>query len=167
MKESPPLNPEALCFKVAEQSPGGGIWDAETEGVLTTTTMEPMADRLGGPHSLVDPTMIPLPESDSDDLVELPDAHSAIRKAIELEIPELADHSTGPSSQWASPTWSDEGITARVWVAPIIAEHDRWMFVKANLKTMELIPRSPFVPRNFSEWLIHRAEMTDIKVNFS
>lgn len=160
MTKSPPLNPKAEVFKAAEQSQEGGIGNAESEDASTEQVARE-SEYLDAP---VDPAMVPLPESDSDDL-DSPDAHSAIREAIQLEIPELANQSTEVSPQWSSPTWSDEGVTALVWVSPIIAEYERWMFVKANLKTMELIPRSPFVPRTFSEWLIHRAEMTDIKVS--
>ena len=37
-----------------------------------------------------------------------------------------------------------------------MAEHERWLEVERNLKRMELIPRSPFVPHNFDQWVEFR-----------
>lgn len=95
---------------------------------------------------------VPLPESDSEEV----DASNSPQNTVQEVLV--------PLDTECSPTYSDEGIAARVWVSPQIAEWERWMVVKGNLKTMELIPRSPYVPRTFAEWLTHRAEMTDIKV---
>ena len=46
---------------------------------------------------------------------------------------------------------------ARTWINPRMAEHERWLEVERNLKRMELIPRSPFVPHTFEEWLHFRS----------
>ena len=45
---------------------------------------------------------------------------------------------------------------SRTWVNPRMAEHERWLEVERNLKKMELIPRSPFVPHTFEQWLAFR-----------
>ena len=106
---------------------------------------------------------VPLPDSDPNEVKALESAEITAHGAVtplEIDNGEL----TSPSKEWYSPTYSDEGTAARVWVSPQIAEYERWTAVKANLKIMELIPRSPYVPRTFAEWLTHRAEMTDIKV---
>ena len=106
---------------------------------------------------------VPLPDNDPNEVKALESAEISAQEAItqlETDNGEL----TSPSKEWYSPTYSDEGMAARVWVSPQIAEYERWMTVKANLKTIELIPRSPYVPRTFAEWLTHRAEMADIKV---
>ena len=176
LQESASMSPEDSSDGAPKQSQGQETGDAEadishaetTEDTMKeeiVTMKEPMVEQPEGLECPVDPAMIPLPDSDSED-AELSESHtSKSRKAIEVEIPELATNSAEISPQWSSTTWSEEGISARVWVSPYIAEYERWMVVKANLKTMELIPRSPFVPRNFPEWLTHRAEMIDIKVS--
>ena len=47
----------------------------------------------------------------------------------------------------------------RLWANhPRMAELDRWLEVERHLKRMELIPRSPFVPHNFEEWVAFRHE---------
>ncbi|KAL9101053.1 MAG: hypothetical protein Q9163_003645 [Psora crenata] len=46
---------------------------------------------------------------------------------------------------------------SRTWINPRMAEHERWLDVEKNLKRMELIPRSPFVPHTFEEWLFFRS----------
>lgn len=106
---------------------------------------------------------VPLPDSDPNEAEALESAEITAQEPttpLEIDNGEL----TSPSKEWHSPTYSDEGMAARMWVSPKIAEYERWMAVKANLKVMELIPRSPYVPRTFAEWLTLRAEMTDIKV---
>lgn len=109
---------------------------------------------------------VPLPESDSDE-VDVPESPKITMEEVIVPLDnELAEDLLTPKG-WSSPSYSEEGIAARVWVSPQIAEWERWMVVKANLKTMELIPRSPYVPRTFSEWLTHRADMTDMKVRTS
>ncbi|MCJ1453570.1 hypothetical protein MMC28_003917 [Mycoblastus sanguinarius] len=45
---------------------------------------------------------------------------------------------------------------SRTWVNPRMAEGERWLQVEENLKKMELIPRSPFVPHTFDQWIAHR-----------
>ena len=175
ISESAPNSPEDPGVDATKDSQGEETRDTEkdhsqaeaTEDAMmeeTQTMKDLTVEQREGMQSPIDPAMIPLPDSDSEDTDLSESQTSTIRKAIEVEIPELGTYSTEISPQWSSPTWSDEGISARVWVSPYIAEHERWMAVKANLKTMELIPRSPFVPRNFPEWLTHRAEMLDIKV---
>ena len=174
--ESASMKPDDSSNDATEYPPGEETGDAEMDHLHVEITEEVKMEEVSKikeideePESLespVDPAMIPLPDSDSEDADLSESQTSTIRKAMEVEIPELATCSTEISPQWSSPTWSDEGISARVWVSPYIAEYERWMVVKANLKTMELIPRSPFVPRSFSEWLIHRAEMIDIKVSW-
>lgn len=175
--ESAPMSLEDSSVGATDNSQGEGQGDTETDPSHAETPEDAMKEEVvtmkeqnvEQPESLespVDPAMIPLPDSDSDEEADLSESQtSVIRKAMEVEIPDLATYSNEISPQWSSPTWSDEGISARVWVSPYIAEYERWMFVKANLKTMELIPRSQFVPRSFPEWLMHRAEMIDIKVS--
>ena len=46
--------------------------------------------------------------------------------------------------------------SSRTWVAPKTIEQEKYGVVYQNLKKMEFIPRSPFVPRNINEWLDHR-----------
>ncbi|KAL9126790.1 MAG: hypothetical protein Q9217_004217 [Psora testacea] len=46
---------------------------------------------------------------------------------------------------------------SRTWSHPRMAEHERWIEVERDLKRMELIPRSPFVPHTFDEWLSFRS----------
>ena len=83
-------------------------------------------------------------------------------EALAADDPDLADHFSVISRDWPSPGTEESSLYAKIWVSPFIAEYERWQSVKHNLKSMELIPRSPFVPTNFSEWLIHRAEMNVI-----
>ncbi|MCJ1297440.1 hypothetical protein MMC08_000226 [Hypocenomyce scalaris] len=45
---------------------------------------------------------------------------------------------------------------SKTWVAPEAAEKERWTVVLANLERMTLVPRSPFVPHDYSAWLAHR-----------
>ena len=135
----------------------------ETEKRDTSSMIEPVAE--GSNDSALQnlASTVPLPDNDPSEVKALESAETTCQEAtISLEI----DNSelTSPSKEWYSPTYSDEGMAARMWVSPKIAEYERWMAVKANLKIMELIPRSPYVPRTFAEWLTHRAEMTDIKV---
>ena len=47
-----------------------------------------------------------------------------------------------------------------------MAEQDRWSEIERNLKRIELIPRSPFVPHNFDEWLsFRRGRVEDDRLN--
>lgn len=45
---------------------------------------------------------------------------------------------------------------SKSWVAPKMAEQEKFAVVHENLTRMEFIPRSPFVPRTMNEWLAHR-----------
>ena len=45
---------------------------------------------------------------------------------------------------------------SKTWVAPEAAEKERWTVVLTNLERMTLVPRSPFVPHDYSAWLAHR-----------
>lgn len=49
------------------------------------------------------------------------------------------------------------------WVSEGQKEHERWMETENNLCHMELIPRSPFVPHNYEQWLEHRHGRLDDK----
>ena len=51
---------------------------------------------------------------------------------------------------------------SKTWVSPQMAEHERWGIVSSNLRRMRF-DRSPFVPRQFSEWIQHRAQYTAIQ----
>ncbi|MCJ1227291.1 hypothetical protein MMC12_003946 [Toensbergia leucococca] len=46
--------------------------------------------------------------------------------------------------------------SSKTWVAPEMAERERFQTVVQNLERMNLIPKSPFVPRNMTEWVDHR-----------
>ena len=48
--------------------------------------------------------------------------------------------------------------SSRTWVAPLTAEKEKWLQAEAQLKRTRLIPRSPFVPKSFDEWLAFRVE---------
>ena len=51
---------------------------------------------------------------------------------------------------------------SKTWVSPQMAEQERWGIVSSNLRRMRF-DRSPFVPRQFSEWIQHRAQYTAIQ----
>ena len=46
--------------------------------------------------------------------------------------------------------------SSKTWVAPKMAEQEKFDITRTNLERMEFIPRSPFVPRTMDEWLAHR-----------
>lgn len=50
---------------------------------------------------------------------------------------------------------------SKTWVAPKMAEQEKFALVMENLTRMEFIPRSPFVPTNLSEWLAHRVAFAE------
>lgn len=155
-EEPQPLSPGGIPSDTAQSPQNTATGDKEVMGELITLESE-IPESKGQEPNIQDSVQllastVPLPESDSDD-VDAPNSPQITTQEVLV-----------PLDTECSPTYSDEGIAARVWVSPQIAEWERWMVVKANLKTMELIPRSPYVPRTFSEWLTHRAEMTDIKV---
>ena len=161
--ESGHTNHEELASDLVQDSELVALGAEQTANKSTTT--DPITHELDSSMTQLLASMVPLPESDSDDL-DSPGSPRII--AQEARVPPEMETPSGlatPSRYWSSPTYSDEGVAALVWVSPQIAEYERWMIVKANLKTMELIPRSPFVPRSFSDWLTHRAEMIDIKVS--
>ena len=147
---------------------------AVTEGPMTAETDQPetedkslMAEpavEVSNPSAVQTlASSVPLPDTDANEVEALESTEIPNQDAttpLEIDTGEL----TSPSKDWYSPTYSDEGMAARMWVSPRIAEHERWIAVKASLKIMELIPRSPYVPRTFAEWLTHRAEMNDIMV---
>ena len=138
-----------------------GESDAEERSSMTEPVVE--ESNISAVQMLA--STVPLPDSDPNELEALDSAETKAQEAtisLEIDTGEL----TSPSKEWYSPTYSDEGMAARVWVSPQIAEYERWMSVKANLKIMELIPRSPYVPRTFAEWLTLRADMSDIKVRY-
>lgn len=60
---------------------------------------------------------------------------------------------------------SEEAYTtnSRVWVAPKTAEVEKWQKTKGNLQRMSLIPKSPNLPKTFSEWLQHRTDFLDLQ----
>lgn len=159
-EEPHPLSPGETPSDIAQSPQDTAIGDKEVMGepmTLESETQEPKVQESQIQESelrvvQVLASTVPLPESDSEE-VDAPNSPQTTAQEVLV-----------PLDTECSPTYSDEGIAARVWVSPQIAEWERWMVVKANLKTMELIPRSPYVPRTFSEWLTHRAEMTDIKV---
>lgn len=45
---------------------------------------------------------------------------------------------------------------SKTWVAPKMAEQEKFDIARTNLERMEFIPRSPFVPRSMEAWLAHR-----------
>ena len=156
-----PLNIETAFLDATEDSLT--IETGETETKDKPSMTEPVVE--GSNYSAVQElaSTVPLPDNDPNEVKALESAEISAQEAttpLDTDNGEL----TSPTKEWYSPTYSDEGMAARVWVSPQIAEYERWMTVKANLKIIELIPRSPYVPRTFSEWLTHRAEMTDIKV---
>ena len=51
---------------------------------------------------------------------------------------------------------------SKTWISPQMAEQERWGIVSSNLRRMRF-DRSPFVPRQFSEWIRHRAQYTAIQ----
>ena len=50
---------------------------------------------------------------------------------------------------------------SKTWVAPKMAEQEKFAIVMENLTRMEFIPRSPFVPTNLGEWLAHRVAFAE------
>ena len=50
---------------------------------------------------------------------------------------------------------------SKSWVAPKMAEQEKFAVVLENLTRMEFIPRSPFVPRTMNEWLAHRVALAE------
>lgn len=156
------LSPELPTMHSTESSENPPTSKEEIADVLTRAG--PPSEESGTSKVQLMATMVPLPESDSDEPDGIGSPNITTQEVLVLLDTESQGGLGTPSKEWHSPTYSDEGIAARVWVSPQIAEYERWMTVKANLKTVELIPRSPYVPRTFSDWLIHRAEMTDIKV---
>jgi hypothetical protein len=46
--------------------------------------------------------------------------------------------------------------SSKTWVAPKMAEQEKFDIARNNLEKMEFIPRSPFVPKTMDEWLAHR-----------
>ena len=162
---SRPLNPRADSFhsdddlRKAEAS--------ESKDTDVDRTIEQMAEQVESPDTHLSPAEIPLPDSDPEESYT-PDSETlALQEALALKVPEVGEPLTATSISFTSPTYSDQGVSAWVWASPLIAELERWKVVKANLNAMELIQRSPHVPKNFSEWLTHRAEMNDIKVRCS
>ena len=135
----------------------------ESEAEDRSSMTEPVVEESNVSDVQMLASTVPLPDSDANEVEALNSADIKAQEAtlsLEIDNGEL----TSPPKEWYSPTYSDEGMAARVWVSPQIAEYERWMSVKANLKVMELIPRSPYVPRTFAEWLTLRAEMSDFKV---
>lgn len=84
-------------------------------------------------------------------------------EVLATEDPDFAECLSVVSKDWPSPGTEESTLHAKIWVSPLIAEYERWQAVKHNLTSMELIPRSPFVPKNFTQWLIHRAEVNEMK----
>lgn len=50
---------------------------------------------------------------------------------------------------------------SKTWVAPKMAEQERFEEVYENLNKMDFIHRSPFVPKNMNEWLAHRVAFAE------
>ena len=157
------LDVDTLCLSATEDPVTVETGEPETEDKSWMT--EPVVEEYSDSAVQMLAATVPLPDSDPNEVEALESAEAAAQEPttpLETDNEEL----TSPSKEWYSPTYSDEGMAARMWVSPKIAEYERWMAVKANLKVMELIPRSPYVPRTFAEWLTLRAEMTDIKVRY-
>ncbi|KAL8829872.1 MAG: hypothetical protein Q9191_001763 [Dirinaria sp. TL-2023a] len=159
--ERPFLTPRAASFSAASETP---VENSKIEDAGSTTE-EPALDS-GSASSVMSPYEDPVPAVGADDL-DTPMNHAASLETVEAlaaEDPDFAETLSEVSKEWPSPTTEDSSQHVRTWVSPIIAEYERWQVVKNNLRAMELIPRSPFVPRTFLEWLNHRFGMKDLNI---
>ena len=159
MSERPRLNPRAASFSAATEPPA-----AEQHAVDASTTTEDIAMGDGVASRIMSPYDTPVMPVGAEALntpsIYAPNFETL--EALAAQDPDFAEHLSMVSKDWPSPGTEESGLYAKIWVSPLIAEYERWQVVKHNLKSMELIPRSPVVPTTFSEWLIHRAEMTEI-----
>lgn len=162
MSERPSLSPRAASFS-GETEPR----TPEQPTVQSSSTTEESVLEDGAASQLMSPDESPvLPvgaEAANTPSIYAPNLETL--EAFAAQDPDFADCLSVMSKDWGSPTTDDSGLRAKVWVSPLIAEYERWQVVKYNLVSTELIPRSPFVPKTFSEWLIHRAEMSEINAN--
>lgn len=159
--ERPQLNPRAASFSGMSDT----LFDDSTT-IDESTLMETHPGESGYTSAIMSPYETPVQPVGSNDL-EAPNDHAPeaqTLKDLAAKDPDLAETLSELSTDWPSPITDDSGCYVRTWVSPVIAEYERWQVVKNNLKSMELIPRSPFVPRTFSEWLTHRQEMKEINI---
>ena len=162
--ERPLLGPRAASFSTPSE--------ALAED-LSTADASPMADSpaadSGNVNCIMSPYEDPVQAVGAENLIE-PITHSATIEtaealaALDPELAETLSTLSEVSKEWPSPSTEDSGLYVKTWISPMIAEYERWQVVKNNLKSMELILRSPFVPRTFPEWLGHRCEMEEINV---
>lgn len=159
MPERPRLNPRAASFSAAAEQPST---EHSREDASTTTgdtiVAESAENQIMSPYE--SPVLPVGAEALNTPSIYAPNFETL--EALAADDLDLAETLSVVSKDWPSPVTEDSCLFARIWVSPLIAEYERWQIVKHNLKSMELIPRSPFVPTTFSEWLIHRAEMNEI-----
>lgn len=167
MAERPRLNPRAASF-----SAGTEIAEVEHDDTDASSSTDDIAGSDVVPSATVSPngdgegdsdekTVLPVDAEEDSPTVYAPNLETLER--LSIDDPDLAETLSEVSKEWPSPTTDDSGCYAKIWVSPLISEYERWQIVKQNLTSIELIPRSPFVPKTFSEWLLHRAEMTDFE----
>jgi len=159
MPERPRLNPRAASFSAASELPAASQHSADAS---TTTedfvTGDGVASRIMSPYeSPVSPVEAGAPNTPS---IYAPNFETL--EALAAEDLDFAECLSVISKEWPSPGTEESTLHAKIWVSPLIAEYERWQVVKHNLVSMELIPRSPFVPTNFSQWLVHRAEVNEM-----
>lgn len=159
--ERPRLNPRAASFSAASDPPLG-----EPEPVSASEETETSSKESRSASPIMSPYEDRVEPVGSADLTT-PKAYAPETETLEdlaEKDPDLAETLSEIEKDWPSPSTDDSGLHARTWVSPFIAEYERWQVVKNSLRSMELIPRSPFVPRTFLEWLIHRQEMKEINI---
>lgn len=159
MPDRPRLNPRAASFSATTEAPAASQHSADT-----STTAEEYVTDDGMASQIVSPYESPVSPVGADALYT-PSIYAPNFETLEVlatQDPEFAECLSVISKDWPSPGTEESTLHAKIWVSPLIAEYERWQAVKHNLTSMELIPRSPFVPTNFTQWLIHRAEVNEI-----
>lgn len=159
MPERPRLNPRAASFSAATEVPAASLHSTDAS---TTTeesvTGDGMASRIMSPYE----SPVSLVEADALNTPSIYAPNFETLEVLATQDPDFAECLSVVSKDWPSPGTEESTLHAKIWVSPLIAEYERWQAVKHNLTSMELIPRSPFVPTNFTQWLIHRAEVKEI-----
>ena len=159
MPERPRLNPRAASFSATAELP---VTEYATEDGSTTPREtiidEDPASQIASQYG--SPVLPVSTEAPNTPTIYAPNFETL--EALAIEDPDFAETLSVVSRDWPSPVTEDSSLHAKIWMSPLIAEYERWQNVKQSLQSMELIPRSPFVPTTFSEWLIHRAEMNEI-----
>ena len=159
--ERPHLIPRAASFSAASEALA-----EDSKIVDAASTSEIPASDSGNMSAVMSAYEDPIPAVGAENL-DTPISYSASMETVEAlaaKDPDFAETLSEVSKEWPSPTTEDSGQHVRTWVSPMIAEYERWQVVKNNLRSMELIPRSPFVPRTFLEWLSHRFGMKELNI---